>query len=166
MALVNRAWREGQFVPPGGEPGLTNGRDWRDVIENRAVEQIAQQRFNYPSDAEPDLQTSTNLPERSLGVRSAVGDLLFPDIVVMNVRTTEVRMLAEVETERSLQKEADLVEKWQAFNAVGPFYLFVPTADLDNTRRLLKRAGIKPAGIRAWRHMAGMNYTDIVNVRV
>lgn len=166
MALVNKAWREGEFVPPGAEPGLTIGRPWREAVEIRAVTQIAQSRFNFPSAAEPDLKTSVNVSEHRLAVRTSSGDLLFPDIVVMDNRTTEVQMVAEVETVRSLQESSDLTEKWRAFIGAGPFYLFVPTSEISATKAKLKQAKLKPAGLRAWRHMAGMDYTDIVEVHL
>lgn len=164
MALLNKAWREGEFVPPGSEPGLTLGREWRNTGEERAVEQIAQQRFAYPTADQPALKTFVNIPQRQLGVRSASGDLLYPDIIVMDDRTTEVHLLAEVETVRSLQESPDLPEKWQAFAATGPFYLFVPLSCLDRARKQLKSLRSKPAALRTWRHMAGMNYTDVVEV--
>lgn len=166
MALVNRAWREGEFVPPGSEPGLTDGREWRDTMEQRAVEEIAQARFSFPTAEQPELVTHVNVPARSLGVRAPTKELLFPDIVVVDRRTTEVQMLAEVETPRSLLTGSDLQEKWRAFASAGPLYLFVPMSHLDHARRLLKQAAIKPAGLRAWRRLAGMNMTDIVNVRL
>ena len=166
MALINKAWREGEFVPAGAEPGLTVGRTWRETVEIRAVAQIAQSRFAFPSATQPDLNTSVNIPERQLGVRTAAGDFLFPDIVVMDTRTTAVQMVAEVETVRSLQESTDLVDKWRAFIGTGPFYLFVPTSEINATRAKLRRAKLRLAGLRAWRHMAGMDYTDIVEVRV
>jgi hypothetical protein len=166
MALLNKAWREGEFVPPGAEPGLTEGSSWRDAVELRAVTQIAATRFNFPSAGDPDLRTAVNIPERQLGVRGSSGDLLFPDIVVMDTRTTEVRMVAEVETVRSLHDAPDLPEKWQAFLSVSPFYLFVPMSEIEATRARLKLARLKPTGLRAWRHMAGLDFTDVVDVRL
>jgi hypothetical protein len=166
MALVNKMWREGEFVPPGAEPGLTRGFAWRDAVEIREVDQIARQRFRFPDATEPDLQTYTNLPERTVGVRDESGALVFPDIVVIDRRTTEAKMLAEVETARSLEETPDLVEKWRAFCSLGPLYLFVPMARLDEAKSLLSSAGVRPAGLRTWRHMAGMNFTDIVDVRI
>jgi hypothetical protein len=166
MAIDNKAWRQGEFVPPGAEPGLTRGFAWRNAIEAREVAQIARQRFAYPNDAEPTLRTYTNVPERTLGIRDDTGALLFPDIVVVDGRTTEVKLLGEVETTRSLNEEADLEEKWRTFASLGPLYLFVPMALLDSARRRLKKAGVRLAGLRAWRYMAGMDFTDIVDVRL
>jgi hypothetical protein len=166
VALINKAWREGEFVPPGAEPGLTRGFSWRDAVEAQAVMQIAKQRFAYPTPSEPNLRAYTNLPDRSLGVRDLAGQLVFPDIVVIDGPTTEVRMLGEVETVRSLESEADLPEKWRTFQTLGPLYLFVPMSLISEAKARLKEAGIKPAGLRTWRHMAGMDFTDVVDINL
>lgn len=165
MALVNSAWREGEFVPPGAEPGLTNGFAWRDAIEARTAKQVAAQRFNYPTQTEPTWKTHVNLPDRSAGVRDATGALLFPDIVVIDAQTTEVSLVAEIETVRSLAEATDLPEKWRAFASVGPLYLFVPMSELDRARMAIRTAKVKLAGLRAWRYMAGMDFTDIVDLQ-
>ncbi len=164
MALLNRVWREGEFVPPGAEPGITKGFAWRDAVEVRAVAQIARERFAYPSADAPDLKTYINLPDRMMGVRDQTGAMVFPDIVVIDMHTTEVSVLGEVETTRSLSEGADLEEKWRVFSSLGPLYLFVPIADLGSARARLKAANTRPAGLRTWRYMAGMDYTDVVNV--
>lgn len=165
MALVNRVWRQGEFVPSGAEPGLTQGFAWRDAVEVREVAQIARQRFAYPDATDPNLRTYTNLPDRTLGVRDRSGAMVFPDIVVIDARTTEVRLLAEVETVRSLEEATDLAEKWRTFCSLGAFYLFVPMSHLDKARRILREGKVRPSGLRAWRYMAGMDFTDIVDVR-
>ena len=166
MALVNRVWRQGEFVPPDAEPGLTRGFAWRDATETREVGQIARQRFAYPDAKEPNLRTYTNLPDRTLGVRDRGGAMVFPDIVVIDARTTEVRMLAEIETVRSLEEVDDLAEKWRTFVGLGPLYLFVPMSHLDQARRILRENKLRPSGLRAWRYMAGMDFTDVVDVRL
>lgn len=165
MALVNKVWRQGEFVPPGAEPGLTRGFAWRDAVEIRTVAQIARRRFGYPDAAEPNFRTHTNLPDRTLGVRDEGGALLFPDIVVIDARTTEVKMLAEIETLRSLAETADLVDKWRAFCSLGPLYLFVPMSQLGAAKARLRESKLRPAGLRTWRYMAGMDFTDVVDVQ-
>jgi hypothetical protein len=165
MAISNKVWREGEFVPQASEPGLTVGFAWRDAVEVQAVKQIAGQRFPLPSVGEPNLQTYINLPDRSLGIRAEGGSMVFPDIVVIDSPTTEVNMIAEVETVRSLGDGADVVEKWRTFCSLGPLYLFVPLAHLDKARALLRENKVRLAGLRTWRHMAGMDFTDIVDIR-
>jgi len=166
VAISNKVWREGEFVPPASEPGLTLGFSWRDAVESTAVKQIAEQRFRYPSAGDPNLSTYVNLPNRTLGVRSEGGSMVFPDIVVIDSQTTEVKMVAEVETLRSLTESDDLAEKWRAFGSVGPFYLFVPLSQLARAKAQIRQTKVHLAGLRTWRHMAGMDFTDIVDIRL
>ncbi len=163
MALVNKAWREAPYVPPGAEPGLIAGRPFIENVQNLAVQDIARRRFPFPNDEYPTFKTYVNRPDHTAAVRSSTGDLLFPDIVVMNAATTEVEMLGEVETERSL-RDPDLAEKWKAFTLVGRLYLFVPLSQLDHTRALLKENGVRPAGLRSWRFNMGQQAADVLEM--
>jgi hypothetical protein len=163
MALVNKAWREGTYVPPGATPGLTNGREYVENVQNSAVQDIARTRFVYPSAAQPELKTYVNRPEHTIGVRSAAGDLLFPDIVVLNTSTTEVYLLAEVETDRSLH-EPDVADKWRAFAGVGSLYLFVPFSRRKRAREQLRAAGVKLLGLRAWWYNQGLKEIQILEL--
>jgi len=166
MAIVNKVWREGEFVPPASEPGLTVGFAWRDAVEITAVKQISAQRFHYPTADDSNLKTYVNLPDRTLGVRAEGGSMVFPDIVVIDTPTTEVHMVAEVETVRSLTESDDLPEKWRTFSSLGPFYLFVPLAQLERARTQIRASKVHLAGLRTWRHMAGMDFTDLVDIRL
>ncbi len=163
MALVNKAWRESQYVPPGAEPGLTTSRDYFENVQSVAVQDLARSRFAYPTADAPQLKTYTNRPEHTIGVRGPGGELLFPDIVVMDTSTTEVHLLGELETSRSLRLP-DTLEKWQAFASVGLLYVYVPYGDQDFARALIRQARIKPAGLRAWKRNLGQNSIEAVEI--
>ncbi|HLZ71210.1 MAG TPA: hypothetical protein VKV26_15015 [Dehalococcoidia bacterium] len=165
MALVNKVWRESQYVPPGAEPALTTSRDYFENVQNVAVEQLARTRFAYPTAEQPQLKTYTNRPEHTIGVRGPGGELLFPDIVVMDTSTTEVHLLGELETSRSLRLP-DTAEKWQTFASVGLLYVYVPYGDQDFARSLVKQARIKPAGMRAWKRNLGQNTIETVEIQI
>ena len=169
MAIVNRVWRQGEFVPPGAEPGLTKKFVWRDIEQEKAVQDIAKTRFDFPNGRYPNLKTFSNRPARQVGVRLDENgrEMAFPDIVVLEDPSNEVRMLGEVETQRSLREtpEADLVEKWRAFTFLGDLYLFVPLLQADNVKKILKRHGIKVGGVRAWRYITGQNLLDVIDLR-
>lgn len=165
MALVNKAWRESRFVPPGAEPGLTNGREFEENTQNLAVQEIARTRFPYPTATEPQLKTYLNRPEHTIGVRGAGGELLFPDIVVMDTATTEAYMLAEVETSRSLRLP-DVTDKWQAFAGVGRLYLYVPYSEVERTRALLAGLRVKPAALRLWKFNLGQGAVEVLELPV
>jgi hypothetical protein len=165
MAIVNRAWRQGEFVPPGAEPGLTERFAWHDADQEKAVRDIAAARFNFPNPDNPTLKTFTNRPERQIGVRLPTGDLAFPDIVAVD-RDTAVRALAEVETARSLRDTPPqaLAEKWSAFAGLGDFYLYVPLAQLDQVRRIIKQYRVPRPALRTWRYIAGQDLIDITDI--
>jgi hypothetical protein len=169
MAIVNKSWRQGYFVPPGAEPGLTKRFVWRDVEQDKAVQAIAADRFDFPNARSPNLKTFTNRPARQVGVRLDENgtEMAFPDIAVLEDPGNEVRMLAEVETHRTLREtpEAALVEKWQALSYLGELYLFVPLMRSDEVKRVLKRHKIAIAGLRTWRFIAGQNALDIIDLR-
>jgi hypothetical protein len=163
MALVNKVWRESRYVPPGAEPGLTTRRDFFENVQNIAVQELAKERFAYPSPDAPHLKTFTNRPEHTIGVRGPGGELLFPDIVVMDTTTTEVYLLGELETSRSLRLP-DTPEKWQAFATVGKLLVYVPYGEEGYARSLIRELRAKPIGLRAWKRNLGQNRIETVEV--
>jgi hypothetical protein len=160
MALVNKAWRESRFVPEGANTGLCDGRTFQDNVQNRAAQEIARSRFAYPSKEYPGLKAYVNRPDHTIGVRMGNGDLLFPSIVVLDAATTEVVMLAEVETGLSLRR-SDVTDKWRAFAAAGRLFLFVPLADVDRARSLTKSLETSIAGLRAWAFNLGQQRVEV-----
>jgi hypothetical protein len=165
MAIVNKSDRVGEFVPRGAEPGLTRRFAWRDADQEKAVRDIAAQRFNFPNPDYPLYKTFTNRPERQIGVRITNGDLAFPDVVVVD-RDTAVRLVGEVESHRSLRETPvpELKEKWSAFAGLAELYLFVPLASLDIAKRIIKQHGIPVRHLRTWRYVAGQDLLDITDI--
>ena len=168
MAIRNTMWRQGEFVPPGAEPGLTKPFVWRDIEQEKAVGDIAKVRFDFPDTNNPTLKTFTHRPARQVGVRidENAREMAFPDIVVLEDPSNEVKMIGEVETHRALREtpEADLVDKWKTFAGLGALYLFIPLMRVDEVRRILKRNKVDVAGLRSWRYIAGQNLIDIRDV--
>jgi hypothetical protein len=169
MAIVNGPWRQGEFVPPGAEPGLTRTFMWRDIEQEQATVGIARARFDFPDKLHPTLRTYTNRPARQIGVRLEIEakELVFPDIVVVEDPSNEVKMIGEVETHRSLREtpEDDLVEKWRTFLGLSDLFLFVPPMRVEDVKQVLKRHQLRIAGLRAWRYITGQGLIDIVDVR-
>ncbi len=160
MALMNREWRESRFVPEGSKPGLYEGRTFQDNVQDQAAQEIARSRFAYPSKASPDLKSYVNRPEHTIGVRLGNGDLLFPSIVVLDAPTTEVVMLAEVETGLSLRRP-DLLDKWRAFASAGRLFVYVPLSEVELGRKLLKSLDAPVEGFRAWSYNMGQRMVEI-----
>ena len=168
MAINNKTRRQGEFVPKGAEPGLTQRFLWRDADQEKAVRDIAAARFNFPSPSHPTLKTFTNRPARQVGVRIDENsrEMAFPDIVVLEDPSNEVRMIGEVETRRGLREtpEAELVEKWKTFAGLGALYIFVPLMRVQDVRAMLKRNKVDIAGLRSWRYIIGQGLIDIKDV--
>ena len=168
MAIKNATWRVGDFVPPGAEPGLTKPFVWRDIEQEKAVGDIARARFDFPDTNNPTLKTFTNRPARQVGVRIDENsrEMAFPDIVVLEDPSNEVRMIGEVETHRGLREtpEAELVEKWKTFAGLGALYIFVPLMRVQDVRAMLKRNKVDIAGLRSWRYIIGQGLIDIKDV--
>jgi len=170
MAIVNKVWREGTFVPPGAEPGLTQKFVWRDIDQEKAVGDIARLRFDFPNMQQPGLKTFTNRPARQIGVRldESGKEMAFPDIVVVTDPANEVAMIGEVETHRTLRDlpEEQLVEKWRAFAGLGDLFLFVPMMEVSAVKQMLKRHALKKSvTVRSWRYITGQNLLDVADVK-
>lgn len=168
MAIVNKAWRQGEFVPTGAEPGLTQPFVWRDIDQEKATQDIAKARFDYPDMKHANLRTYTNRPARQIGVKldESAKEFVFPDIVIVEEPSNEVSMLAEVETRRSIREtpESELVEKWRAMSFLGDLFLFVPLMDVRTVKAMLKRNKLKIGGVRSWRYITGQNMLDTTDV--
>ena len=115
-----------------------------------AIAEIAKVKFPFPGAGYPKLDTIVNVPKRQLTVGSDNGKDLFPDIVVVRRPGQWLQMMVEVEMPDTLTDESALTD-WLPMSKVGNLYLYVPTGCVPQTKALLKKHGIKVAGIRTWR---------------
>lgn len=123
----------------------------RDQRHDGTVAEIARLKFPFPSEEHPDLETILNEPKPNLSAsKDEKGNELYPDIVVVRRPGLWLMMLAEVETADTVNDESALTE-WLPFSRVGEFFIYVPAGCVHETKRLCKKYGIKPAGIRTWR---------------
>lgn len=140
-------------------------KETRDVIHLRAVQDIARQRFHFPTSEFPTFRTAVNRPEPVMPAgRGARGEGFYPDIVVYSEPRKEVQMVAEVETASSVTYD-EALHDWLRFSELGaPFYLYVPAGMVPPTQRILKRLGIKNCQLRTWRYIHGLKTLDITEV--
>ena len=95
------------------------------VRHDHVVELLYREYYNYPNPAQPHLLTFVNHPYKSRGARDEQGNELFPDILVFWPRTDRLMMVAEVETESTVNPEE--AQEWESFSRLGAnFYLYVP----------------------------------------
>lgn len=115
-----------------------------------AISEIARAKFPFPSDAHPDMEALTNLPAKSISVGQHNGKDLYPDIVVVRRPGQWLLLMAEVETADTITDET-AITKWLPESRLGDLLLYVPAGTVAETKKLLKKHGIKPKGIRTWR---------------
>jgi hypothetical protein len=122
---------------------------------DRAVRQIAANRFPFPGQADwpADYVTLTNQSVQRRGVPGPQGTE-YPDIVVIDGKG-EIREIGEVELDVS---ESHL-ERWARASAacdqkttsgVRHFFVYVPPGSETETLRLLDEHQISYAGVRTW----------------
>ncbi len=131
----------------------------REVLHAQAVQDIARVRFAYPNERYPYFKTYTNHPERTMGVRTSRGTVVYPDIVVVQDPENIVKILGEVETAETVTE--DEVHEWKLFAELGPLYLYVPTGYAEEARRLCKKFKVPVVGIRTWRYLLGMDEIEV-----
>lgn len=132
--------------------------NWRPNEESRrynlaeTVQAIARDRFSFPDEANPDLQTYVNLPEPTMGVElRGTGDKMFPDIVTLSNPGFYPVAIAQVESRETVTAE-QATYVWAALeNKDCPLYIYVPAGLLRRSKDLASRAGIKNVRFRTWR---------------
>ena len=115
-----------------------------------AIGEIARVKFPFPNEANPGMDTLTNVPARSISVGKHDGRDLYPDIVVVRRPGQWLLMMAEVETSDTITDET-AITKWLPESRLGDLLIYVPAGHVQETKKLLRKHGIKPKAIRTWR---------------
>ena len=139
--------------------------DWRRSEETRrhelarAINAIAETRFQFPNDRFPNYKTYINVPEPSMALEfgGAGIDQAFPDILVTEQPGNYPVMAAQVETEETLTR--DQVEHvWKRLEmSDAPIDIYVPA---HRAKDYARAAGLKHVRFRTFRH-----HPDGVTVR-
>ena len=127
-------------------PTLASDRTKRADI----LEQLAAQRFAFPSPEHPDWETVVNHPDPQMGVQLRGGGWIYPDLIVTEEPGHFIRMLAIVVLRHEVT-EAEAMQRWLPLSKAGPCYLFLPAGQATAANRICQSLGIKVAGIRTWR---------------
>jgi ferredoxin len=132
--------------------------EWRRSEESRKynlaeiVHAIAKDRFNFPSDDDPDLQSYINCPDPSFGIEPrGTGEKVFPDIVTVMQPGNYPVAIAQIESRETVTREqADYV--WALYqNQDCPLYIYVPAGLLAQAKDYARAANIKNIKFRTWR---------------
>jgi hypothetical protein len=134
------------------------------TVQFKAAGGIAGERFNFPNEEYPDLETHVNVPTLKMPVQGPGGELLGPDIAVVS-KDGVLQMVAAVETVHTINA-ASARQRWAKFAELGvPFYLYVPAGYADQAKKLLKQTSVKTAKLRTWRYIAGLDWTlDLTDI--
>ncbi len=132
----------------------------RQLIHDRALNDIARLRFGFPTEKYPDYKTYVNHPSRTMGVAMDGGLVAYPDIVVVQHPENNCKVVAEVETNETVREEVAQFE-WLPYADLAPLYLYVPVGKGDEALALCRQLGIPVVGIRTWRYIAGYDEPEI-----
>jgi len=145
---------------PYNPPTTTPLGEARVALHERAVQDIARQRFAFPNPSYRDYKTYTNVPKRSMGVAMGGGAVAYPDIVVVQAPENYAKLLGEVETDDTVSEDVARY-RWLPFAELAPLYLYVPVGRGDDARRLCRRLKVPVVGIRTWRYAVGLEEIEI-----
>jgi len=116
---------------------------------DKAVVEIAKERFPFPDNDHPNWKTYTNPNgEQNMGLRKNQ-ELAYPDIVVVDTQKNVVEMIGEVETASTVNE--DHAAQWKEYSSLcSYFYLYVPTNYASEAKRILDSKGIQYLGLRTY----------------
>jgi hypothetical protein len=135
----------------------------RRSIDSRAVQDIFQGRFQFPTPENPSLRAFANTPEVTMPVRLDTGAELVPDILVVDTATNSVKIHVQVETADTVTEE-DARHRWLPFSQLteSAFYLYVPVGYGARAKRICRRLRIPVYGFRTYRYTPeGLEISDI-----
>lgn len=138
-------------------------KEQRDILHERAVQDIARERFAYPTEKHPSFKTYLNVPEPAMGVELRDGSIDYPDIVVVDTSGNILKIVADVETSASVSQE-QAQWRWRPHAEVAPLYLYVPAGYADRAKVIYKELKIPVVGLRTWRHVVGYESIEVVDI--
>lgn len=132
-------------------------------LRQRAVQDIAKARFEFPTPELPSYRAFVNVPEVTLPVKDAKGNTHTPDIVVVDTPGNLLKIVAQVATgDRVTEEQATQVWKPLAKLGDAAFYLYVPVGQGGAAKKLCKKAGLQVHGFRTWRYVpSGIEINDV-----
>lgn len=132
----------------------------RETIHAKAVNDIAKERFNFPTDDYPHFKTYVNVPGRTMGIEMPDGRAAYPDIVVVQHPENYTKMIAQVETNETV-REGVAVHEWALYAELAPLYLYVPVGKASDAQTLCRQLDVPIVGIRTWRYIVGYEEPEI-----
>lgn len=132
-----------------------------------AAREIANARFQFPSEEHAGYRTYVNVPDVVMGVQIGdTGEEVVPSIVVVErTKTGESKlvMTAQVCTPE-LVNAAEANAVWARIAKIPnqAFYLYVPVGYGAEAKKVCRKHGVRPEGFRTWRNTPrGFEVNDI-----
>jgi hypothetical protein len=120
----------------------------------QAVQEIASQRFNFPTKEHPSYRTYLNVPDVTMGVMVGEDEVVPAIVVVERLKTGESALVMTADVCGLEQvNDARATQVWKRASAVPDqaFYLYVPVGKGAEAKAICRRLGIRPEGVRTWR---------------
>lgn len=158
-----------QLVGPAPSPGspaayvpptVAGRTESRQLVHDKALKDIVRLRFGFPTEKYRDFKTYVNHPARTMGVEMENGQVAYPDIVVVQHPENNAKIVAEVETNETVN-EAVARWEWLPYAELAPLYLYVPVGKGDDAVNLCRQLDIPVVGVRTWRYIAGYEEPEI-----
>ena len=126
----------------------------KDEKHVKAVHEIAEARFKFPTPEFPSYRTYVNVPEITMAVK--VGDQeIAPDIVVVErLKTGDTRLeMTTVVCEVEQVNEGEAKRMWARGASLKDvaFYLYVPVGYGAKAKSICRKLDIEVDGVRTWR---------------
>jgi hypothetical protein len=126
----------------------------RDEKHVKAVHEVAEARFKFPTPEFAAFRTYLNAPDVTMAVK--VGeDEIAPDIVVVErLKTGDTRLeMTAVVAEVEQVSEAEAKRLWARCASINDvaFYLYVPVGYGAKAKAICRKQGVTVEGVRTWR---------------
>jgi hypothetical protein len=134
----------------------------RELRVQGATAEIARVKFGFPNEAHPDYDTIVNVPKPKISVGKADGQDLFPDIVVVRRPGQWLTMMAQVETNETLN-DTTALKRWKPLAPLGELFIYVPAGSGNIAHKLIKKHKIAVGGVRTYRFRPvwGLDVADV-----
>jgi len=153
-----------QQAPPGRPrpytPRVGALSEAKALLHQKTVQEIAKERFAFPTGRYRDYKTYTNVPVRTMGVEMSNGSVAYPDIVVVQAPENFTKLLAQVEMAETVNEGVARAE-WLPYAQLAPLYLYVPVGQAGTAMSLCRKLDIPIVGLRTWRYVLGYDQLEI-----
>jgi len=120
----------------------------------KAVQQVIDLRFKFPTPEHPSYRAHSNVPAVTMAVQVGEEEVAPSIVVVERVNTGETRLVMTAEVcavEQITDAEAKRVWARCASIPDQAFYLYVPVGCGAEAKKICRNLRIRPAAFRTWR---------------